>query len=88
MPLSLVIGETAYQPIITGKWFLKNVTMFPILYYEDDCNTACHENFIMIHSLVPWLGYREAIVMITLGKHKTIILLLLRYQCRNHYTCK
>ena len=31
---SLVIGETAYQPIITGKRFLKNVTVFPMLHYE------------------------------------------------------
>ena len=93
---SLVIGETAYQPIITGKWVFKNVTMFPVLYYVYDCNhilyaikiTVCHKNFITIHSLVYRLGYPEAIVLITLGYHKAIILLLLPYQCMNHCICK
>lgn len=31
---------------------------------------------------------QEAVVSITLGYHKAIILLLLRYQCVNHYTYK
>ena len=46
--LSLIIGATAYQPVITGKCFFKNATMFPILYYEYNYNTACHKIFIMI----------------------------------------
>ena len=46
MPLSLIIGETAYKPIITDKWvFKKNVTMFTMQYYEFDCNIGCHQYF-------------------------------------------
>ena len=60
--------------------FLKNVTMFPVVYYEYDCNTICHKNFIMIHSLVDRLSFCEAIIPITPGYHKAILLLLLRYQ--------
>ena len=81
---SLIIGESAYQPIIS-KWVFKNVTMFPIPYYEYDCNTVCHKHFIMIHLLVYRQGYREAILSTTLVYHKAIILLLLCYQCMNHY---
>ena len=44
MPLFILIGETAYQPISTGVWFFFfNVTMFPIRYSEYDCNTACQK---------------------------------------------
>lgn len=64
---SLVIGETAYQPVVTGRWFSFNVTMFLILYYKYDCNTICHKIFIKIHSLVHWLGNHEAIICVTLG---------------------
>ena len=55
--VSLVIGETVsvYYHVV-----LKKVTMFPTLYYEYDCYTVCHKNFITIHSL----GYREATVSI------------------------
>ena len=62
--------------------------MFPTLYYECDCNPVCHKNFVKINSLVYRLGYRDAIVSITLGDHKAILLLLLRYQCMNHHTYK
>ena len=62
--------------------------MLPILCYQYDCNTVCHENFIKIHLLVYRLGYPEAIVSIILGYHKAIILLLFHYQCMNCYTCK
>lgn len=57
---------------------------FLILYYEYDCNTICHKNLIMIHSLLYRLSYHEAIVLITLSYHKAIILLLLHDQCVNH----
>lgn len=53
--LSLVIGQTVYQAIITDK-SLKKVTIFSILYCKYDCNFACHKNSIMIHSLVYELG--------------------------------
>ena len=43
--------------------------MFPILYYEYDCNTVWHKTFIMIYSLVYRLGYHEATILITLGSH-------------------
>ena len=48
MPLTLVTGETAYQPIITGKCFLFffDVAMLPISYYEHNRNTVCHKNFV------------------------------------------
>ena len=75
-----------YQPISTGKGFF-NVTIFPIVYYEYDCNTIRHKNFTLIHSLVYRLWYHEAIILITLGYHKTITLILC-YQWRNCYTCK
>ena len=86
--MPLVIGEISYQHIATDWWFLKNVTVFPILYYEYDCNTVCHDSCITIYSLVYRLGYHEAILLITLGYNKAIILLLLHYQCMNLYTCK
>ena len=76
-----IIGETAYQPIITGKHFL-NITMFSILYYEYDYNAVCYKNCIMIHSLV----YRP-VLHSTLGYHKAIILIIY-YQCMNGYTYK
>ena len=81
LSLSLIIEETAYQPIITGKHFL-NVTMFSILYYQCDCNTVCYKNCIMIHSLV----YRP-VWYSTLGSHKAIILIHC-YHCMNGYTYK
>ena len=43
-----------------------SVAVFPILYYEYDCNTVSHEVFEMIHSLVYRLGYCEAILSVTL----------------------
>ena len=52
--------------MITVSGFF-NVKMLPILYYEYDCNTVCHKNCIMIHSLVYRLGYLEANVSITVG---------------------
>ena len=55
MPISLIIEETACQPIITDKLFF-NVTMFQILFHENDCHTVYHTNVIMIHSLVYGLG--------------------------------
>ena len=67
MPLSsLLIGETVYQDVTIGKWIFKNVTVFPTLYYEYDCNTVCHKIFIRIHSLYK-LSYCEAIVSVTLS---------------------
>ena len=68
--------------------FLKNVTMFATLYNEHDGNTEFHKSFITIYSFVYRLGYHEAIVSITLGYNKAIILLLLCFQYMNHYTCK
>ena len=62
--------------------------MFPILYYEYDCNTVCHKNCISIPLLVYRLGYCEAIIWITLGYHEIIILLLLHSQCVNSHTCR
>ena len=64
--LSLVIGEIAYQPIVTKWFFFFNVPMFPILYDEYDCNTVCPHIYKIlkknrIHSLVYQLGYCEAI---------------------------
>ena len=64
MPLSLLSGETAYQPIITGIFF-GNVTK--IKYYKLDYNTMCHKHCIKIHSLVYRLEYCEAILSIALG---------------------
>ena len=69
-------------------FFFFNVTVFPVLYYEYDCNTVCHNSCIMVHSLVDRLSYLEVILFITLGCSKAIILLLLHYQCLNYYTCK
>ena len=65
--LSLVIGETAYQPIVTKWWFFFfNVPMFPTMYDKYDCNTICPNIYKIlkknkIHSLVYQLGYCEAI---------------------------
>ena len=43
-PPSLITRETAYQPTIPGKRFLKKLfTMFPILHYEYDWNVVCHK---------------------------------------------
>ena len=60
--------------------------MFPKLYYECNYNAVCHKNFMTSHSVVYRLGNHEAVISITLGYHKTIILLLLQYQCMNHCT--
>lgn len=43
--LSLITGETEYQPTITDKCSFVNVTMFAILYYEYIYNTVCHNIF-------------------------------------------
>ena len=51
-PLSLVLRETVFQPIITGKWVFTNCNNVPILYYEYDYNAVCHKNFTTIHLLV------------------------------------
>ena len=40
---------------------LKNVAMFPLLYYENDYNAVWYKNFIKIPSLVYRLGYLKAI---------------------------
>lgn len=66
-----------YQPVITGKWFSQNRTMFLILYDEYDHNTRYHKNVIAIHSLVYGLRY-----------HEEMVLLLLRCQWMNCYTCE
>lgn len=42
--------------------------------------TVRHKHFRMTHPLVYVLGYQEAVVSITQGSHKAMILLLLRYQ--------
>ena len=68
--------------------FFFNVTIFPVLYYEYDCNTVCRNSCIMVHSLVDRLSYHEVILFITLGCSKAVIFLLLHYQCLNYYTCK
>ena len=52
LSLSLVLRETVFQPIITGKWVFTNCNNVPILYYEYDYNAVCHKNFTTIHSLV------------------------------------
>ena len=63
--------------------------MFPILYYEYDSVTVIlYAKILLTDSLVHRLGYHEAILSITQGYHKTIILLLLHYQCMNCHTCK
>lgn len=69
-----IIGRTACQPIITS---VLSVTICPILCQEQDCNTPCHNIFIMIHSLVYRLDYHEATVSIIISYHKEIILLAL-----------
>ena len=33
--------------------------MFPVIYYEYDCNTVWHKNFISMHSFVYRLGCCE-----------------------------
>lgn len=73
LSLSLLIGETMYQSIITGKYIFLSVTVFPIPHYNYVCNTVCHKKFTMIHSSAYRLGYREAIISITLGYHKANI---------------
>ena len=47
MHLSLVIGEIAYQSLTIGMYVLLNIAMFPILYYENNCNNICHKSFTM-----------------------------------------
>lgn len=80
----LLPGETAYQSILRGMC-LKNIymTIFLILYMNMD--TVCSKNFIKSHSLVHRLGYHEAITKLYTGYHKKILLMLLCYQCMNHY---
>ena len=51
LPLSLPPPHS-WETVCQVSDFLKNVTMFPILYYEYDCNTVCHTNFITTHSLL------------------------------------
>ena len=45
---SLIIGETAYQPVIPCRWLLKSGTMFLILYYEYDYNIVFNKDFVVI----------------------------------------
>lgn len=57
VPVSLLTGETAYQPIIAGKYFF-NVTVFPILHYEYDCNIVYYKkiennSFISMQARLP-----------------------------------
>lgn len=61
---SLLIGETIYQPVVSDKRFFKtHVTMFPILYYECRCHTACSKNSIS-HSSVYSRGYCGPIILL------------------------
>lgn len=63
--IPFLIGETAqHQPIATDKWFLKNVTTFPKLYYACNYNAVCHKNFMTSHSVVYRLGNHGAIISI------------------------
>lgn len=53
------IGETAYQPTITGKQLFKKkkLTIFSILHYEHDWNTVYHKKFYnasLVYRLLPW----------------------------------
>ena len=50
--------------------------------------TICHKIFIMMHLLVYRLDYHETNVLVTLGYHKVIVLMLLFYQCMDHYINK
>ena len=60
--LFLVIGETAYQPIITGKWVLKKCIGVPNKVMKYDCGATRDKNVIRTHSLGYKLGYHEATV--------------------------
>lgn len=66
MPISLMVYETLYQPIITSVFLKKKVTMFPILFSEYGCDIVYPKSVIMIHSLVYSLGYHEAIILLLL----------------------
>lgn len=79
--------EKQYHPIIRDKQFTKKFTSFQY-YIMNITHTVCCTNLITIHSLVYRPCSCEAIVLIILGYHKTIILLLLCYQCMTCYMYK
>ena len=73
LSLSLVTGETAYQPIITGECFF--FKLFLIQYYKYDCNTACHKITVTVDSLVYRLGYhKNHIAASSLSMHESFYL--------------
>ena len=59
--LSLLQLEKLHISLWSQVSGLKNVAMFPVLYYENDCNAVWYKNFIKIPSLVYRLGYLKAI---------------------------